>query len=119
MSQDINLIDPTGNVVAVAQVLREGELISGSVDLRNMPSHMLRKFEEFEEIVNDQIFSLVDQLQEEIAKFGLKAVFENGCQEALDDLQIYPSDGVLSFKLQTAAAAGASPTNGNGRVRNQ
>ena len=119
MSQEVALIDDTGAVVGVAQVDQERELFSGSVDLRAMPADMLRKFEEFEEIVNDQTFSLVDQVQQEIERLGLKAVFGNGRQEAIDDLQIYPTDGVLSFQLKTPVALAVDPTNGNGQARNQ
>lgn len=119
MSQNITLIDGTGAVVAAAQVDQERELFSGPVDLGQMPQSMFRKFEEFEEIVNDQAFSALDEVQDEIERFGLKAVFENGREEMLDNLQIYPSDSVLSFKLKSAVAATAAPTNGNGVARNQ
>lgn len=119
MSQNITLIDATGAVVAAARVDHERELFSGPVDLGNMPKNMIRKFEEFEELVNDQTFSLLDRIQDEIERFGLKAVFEDGRQEGIDDLQIYPSDRVLSFKLKSTAAATVDPTNGNGAGRNQ
>src|SRR6266542_4937818 len=119
MSQTVKLVDGAGAAVAVAQITRDRDLFSGSVDLRAMPQHMLRKFEQFEEFVNDQVFSLVDEIQEEIVGLDLKAVFDNGCTEALDDLQIYPSDGVLSFKLKSAVTAAAAPAHGNGRTRNQ
>ena len=121
MSQKVNLIDETGAIVAVAQVDRKQELFSGSIDLRNMPSDMLRTFQEYEDVVNDQTFSLLDQIQDDVERLHLKVQFENGRQEVLDDLQIYPSDSVLSFKVKTAVAAAANPTNGNGaaRVNNQ
>jgi hypothetical protein len=98
-AKSVTLIDPSRNVVATAQVVDKGTCFAGTVDLQTIPDNMRELFEDFEEVVCGQLFSSLDNLQERIASLGLKAVFEEGGETFISDLQIYPSTGDVSFKL--------------------
>ena len=85
--------------VATARVTDTAGFFSGSVDLSRMPSGLLQKFEEYEEIVGGQMFSLLDEIEEQINKLSLKVAFDEGWEAPLEDLQIYPSTKRVSFKV--------------------
>ena len=56
-------------------------------------------FEEFEELVNDQLFTHVDEIEEKIGALRLKAVFDTDHEAYVKDLQVFPGTGCVSFKL--------------------
>ena len=60
-----------------------------------MPDALLRKFEEYERLVNGQMFALLDDAEEQIESLSLKVILESGEEIAIEDLQIYPAPGVL------------------------
>lgn len=66
-------------------------------------------FKEFEEIVNGQMFASVDDIQDRIGAFHLKAVLETGRVVAVEDLQVFPSTGDVSFRLTEALASSGKP----------
>ena len=45
------------------------------------------------------MFSLLDEIQEKIAVISMKAVFENGREVEIKDLQVFPNTGGVSFKF--------------------
>src|SRR5260370_30592634 len=99
MNQQImQLIDPNRNVVATAHVEEKHGLFAGHVDLASMPPRLRQLFLEFEEMVNNQVFSVLDEIEDKIASVGLQIVFPNGQEASLRDLQIYPSTGGISFR---------------------
>ncbi len=98
-TRTVKLIDQTRHVVATAQVADEGAYYGGTIDLCQTPASLRALFEEFEEIVNGQMLSFLDDIQERIAAHPIKAVFESGQEVDIKDLQVYPSTGDLSFKL--------------------
>jgi hypothetical protein len=95
----VRIIEPGNNVLATAQVAEKDGGFAGSIDLRTMPVDLLRRFEAYEEIVNGQMFSLLDETEEEIRALALIVVFDEGREFPVEDLQIYPSVGRVSFKL--------------------
>lgn len=97
--QTANLLDPAGNVVATARVTDEGVHYGGTIDLRGTPPSLRALFEEFEENVNGQMFTFVDEVEEKIGALRLKAVFDAGHEAYVKDLQVFPSTGGVSFKL--------------------
>lgn len=99
-SLSVRLIDKNGNLVATARVDDEGTYFGGTVDLSPMPAALRRKFEEFEDLVNGQVFNLADEVQDQIAAEGLTAVFETGAEAVPEDLQIFPTIGTVSFKAR-------------------
>jgi hypothetical protein len=64
-----------------------------------MPPEMRRTFEEYEEIVNDQVFGLLDEIEDRINALSLRVVFNEGCESLIEDLQIYPSVNKVSFRV--------------------
>ena len=61
-------------------------------------------FDEFEEAVNDQIFSFADEIQAKIDSYGIRARFDDGLEAEVKDVQVFPSTGDVSFKLVDAPA---------------
>ena|SRR5438874_8426997 len=107
-TKHVKIIDPCRNVVATAQVAKQGDRLAGLIDLDLMPASLRQQFEEYEEIVNGQVFSLLDVIEEQIDTLGLRVVFGNGSEAAVEDLQIYPATGRVSFKIVKEPAQ--SPT---------
>src|SRR5258708_36158228 len=103
----VKLIDPRRNVLAAAQVADEGEHYGGTIDLARTPPDVCALFEAFEEVVNGQMFSLLDEVQARIGSLAIKAVFDDGSEVGVKDLQVFPSTGDVSFKLAAASAPGA------------
>ena len=95
----VKLIDPSRKVVATAQVADEGGYYGGTIDLRDTPPGLRALFEEFEEIVNGQMFAFLDDIQQRIGTLRLKALFDTRQEACVKDLQVFPSTGDVSFKL--------------------
>ena len=104
MLTTVKLIDHDQNVIATARVTREGNLFGGQIDLSVMPTPLLRTFEEYEEIVNGQMFSLLDEIEAKIDALALAVVFEDGQRASVADVQIYPGEKRVSFKAPGTAA---------------
>ncbi len=98
-TRTVKLIDQSGKVVATAQVDDEGTYYGGTIDLRDTPPSLRALFEEFEEIVNGQMFAFLDDIQERIGALPLKVVFDTGQEVHVKDLQVFPSTGDVSFRL--------------------
>jgi hypothetical protein len=106
MPQTVNIIDSARNVVATAVVQDLGSHFSGIVDLRQMPDALRRLFEEYEAVVNDQVFSVLDEIEGRISGEYLSVVFGDGSRALAGDIQIFPSTGNISFKpLRMASPA--------------
>jgi hypothetical protein len=95
----VRFIDAEGHVLATAQVTDEGTHFGGTVNLDGMPSTMRRVFDDFEEIVNGQMFSFLDEIEAKIRALPLRVLFGDAGEVPVRDLQIYPSTGDVSFKL--------------------
>src|SRR5437870_1029764 len=109
-TKTVKIIDPCGKVVATAQVAKRGDRFAGLIDLGPMPVSLRRQFEAYEEIVNGQVFSLLDEIEEQIGAFGLKAAFEDSSEAVVADLQVYPSTGRVSFKVVKEPAQSTTRT---------
>ena len=97
-TRTVKLIDQSRDVLAVTQVADEGDHYGGTIDLEGAPASLRALFDEFEEIVNGQMFSFLDAIQEKIGSLPIKAVFDNGREVYVKDLQVFPSTGEVSFK---------------------
>jgi hypothetical protein len=97
--QTITLIDSSRTVVATAQAVTKDGRLAGEIDLGPMPDPLRRTFEEFEEIVNGQMFSLLDAIESRIAALHFTAVLQDGREVVPEDLQIYPSGKRVSFAV--------------------
>jgi hypothetical protein len=108
-TRSVQLVDTSRNVLAVAEVTPEGDHFGGSIDLRSTPAGLRALFDEFEEVVNGQMFSFLDEIQEKIGALPIKAVFEDGNEADVADLQVFPSTGEVSFKLRGTSAQRTKP----------
>jgi hypothetical protein len=107
-SKAIRIIDEGGETVATAQVSERGVRLGGQIDLSSMPTRLRRKFEEYEEIVNGQMFSLLDEIEDQIRALRLKVAFEDGSEAPVEDLQIYPSTRRVSFRMAERSVRSAA-----------
>jgi hypothetical protein len=90
------LVDPLRHVLAAGNVTHDGKHYEGTIDPRDTPADIRALFDEFEEIVNGQMFSL-DEIQEKTGALNITAEFENGFGVHVRDLQVFPSTGDSSF----------------------
>ena len=95
----VTIFDGEGEVIATAAVELQGDYYSGTSNIDRMPNSLRKLFEEFEEIVNGQIFSRLDQIETRIASFPFSATFATGREFRIAKLQIFPNEGTLSFKI--------------------
>ena len=84
------------------------EHFGGVIDLTATPPALRDVFEEFEDIVNEQMLSFLDEVQKKIGSLALKAIFDDGLEAEVKDLQVFPSTGDVSFKLVGTPALTAS-----------
>jgi hypothetical protein len=105
----VKLIDQSRNVLAVARVALEDDHYAGSIDLTCTPPSLKALFTEFEEIVDGQMFSFLDEIQEKIGVVPIIAVFDNGEEGIVNDLQVFPSAGDVSFQCTSIPAFSIRP----------
>jgi hypothetical protein len=98
-SQRVTLIDQKRQVIARAEIAERDGAFVGWIDLSLMPVPLRQLFEEYEEIVDTQTFSLLDEIEEKIQNLHLKVIFDDGYEAALVDVQIYPSTNKVSFQI--------------------
>lgn len=96
----IDLFVQGHNRVAVLNVTFTGTHFEGTISLEQTPPHFKRLFEEYEEVVEGQMFSLLDQVEEKIGVIPFKVSYEDGTEAYVEDLQVFPSTGEVSFKTR-------------------
>ncbi len=99
MINPVTLLDAAGTVIARAEVSEEAGRFAGLIDLRPMPAALREVFSEYEQIVNGQMFALLDPIEERIAALRLRVIFPGGQAEAVEGLQIYPAEQRISFRV--------------------
>jgi hypothetical protein len=107
-TRTVKFLDKERKIVATAQVSEQEGRFSGSIDLSCMPENLRKTFETYEEIANGQIFSLLDEVEDEINALEFTAIFESGCKAVVSDLQIYPSSARVSFRTRAPADVAAA-----------
>lgn len=95
----LKIIDLCQTVVATAHVVKKDERFTGWVDLHAMPMNLRQLFDEYEEIVNGQLFSFLDEIEEQVNALQLSVSFDGGEEVNIEDLQIYPTTRRISFKI--------------------
>jgi hypothetical protein len=105
----VRLVDRSRAVLAVAHVTDEGGYFGGAIDLRSTPAHVLALFEEFEEVVNGQMFAFLDEVREKIGSLSLRAAFDDGSECDIEDLQVFPSSSDVSFRQAGEPARAVRP----------
>lgn len=103
----VRLVDNAERPLAIADVNRRDGYFAGTIDLRATPPELRALFDEFEEVVNKQAFTVADEIQEKLDALSIKAIFEDGSQADLCDLQVFPTAGDISFRLTSAPVLAA------------
>lgn len=98
--QPVYLLDQCNRRVAVLKVTFNGMHYEGTISLEHTPPELKRLFEEYEEIIEGQMFSLLDRIEEKIAVIPFKVSFENRTESYVEDLQVFPSTGAASFQTR-------------------
>ncbi len=104
-TQLIYLVDKSATKVAALNVALIGHHYRGTICLDATPPELKHLFEEFEENVEGQMFTLADEIEEKIRMLLLKVIFPNGTEACVEDLQVYPSTKRVSFKIRQATSA--------------
>lgn len=94
------LMDQQTRKVASLNVSETKGGFQGSICLEMTPQEIQGVFQKFEEVIEGQMFSLLDEVEEEIEKLSLQVVFENEDVFPVADLQVFPSRNVVSFQVQ-------------------
>ena len=102
-SRHVQIVDSQRMVLAEADVKAVDDHFAGVVDLRATPEPIRCLFDEFEEVVTEQMFVFLDQIQDQIEALALKVRFEDGQELSVHDLQVFPGSNELSFRLATLA----------------
>jgi hypothetical protein len=105
-AQPIHLLDQSRTRIASLSVAAVGSHYEGDVSLDATPSNLMKLFEQYEEIVEGQMFGLLDSIEENIADAGLRVAFEDGTEADVDDLQVFPSRKAISFGIRDTARTG-------------
>jgi hypothetical protein len=107
--KSVKILDAHRQVIATASVQDQEDRYVGTVTTEAMPGNLRSKFEEYEDLVTNQVFSLLDAIEEEIAATPFTAVFDNGSETAITDLQLYPKSGSITFKTTAAVVPALQP----------
>ena len=92
--QFVTIVDREGKAVATGEVERRGDRYVGTADVGRMPGPIRELFEGYEEIVDGQMFGLLDGIEEQVGGLRLAAVFKGGGRADVEDLQIFPGAGM-------------------------
>lgn len=96
--KNVILVDRSQRAIAKATIEERNGLFQGEVDLASMPLDVRQTFDEFEQIVNEAAFGCLDEMEQQITDLGIKAAFDDGSTAEVQDLQIWPSTGGISFR---------------------
>ena len=108
----IHLVDSNSAAIAELDVRLRDDRVEGTIDLRRTPPALRKLFDEFEAIVEGQMFGLLDEIEAKIAANRLRAAFADGTEAKIADLQVFPSSGAVSF----ATLEPSLPPNPRGRL---
>lgn len=92
------LVDAQGNLIGEVRVSVEEGLGSGEIDLSGTAPSIVSIFTRFEEVVNGQMLSVLDDVETEIRKLGARFLSAEGQALPVGDLQVYPALRVVSFR---------------------
>jgi hypothetical protein len=104
-TQTLYLVDQSSARIAILNVTLSGDLYRGTICLNAVPPQLKHLFEEFEENVEGQMYSLADEIEDSIGKIPLRVAFADGMEAYVEDLQVYPSTKRVSFKIRQASKA--------------
>ncbi|NOK20910.1 hypothetical protein [Corallococcus carmarthensis] len=92
------LVDAQGNLIGRVRVSAKGGRWSGEIDLGGTAPSVVSLFTRFEEVVEGQMLSFLDDVETEISRLGARLLVAGEEALAVEDLQIYPAPRVVSFR---------------------
>ena len=107
--ETVTIFDGERTLLATAEVEPRDGCYSGPINLDRMPEPLRLLFEEYERIVNGQVFSLLDEIEDRIAAIPFSLVFDDGREAHPKDLQIFPGSALISFRVAEAVMLGGDP----------
>ena len=94
----IQLVDPTGNTLAELLASDEAGWFSGRVLSRDLPIGMAKDLAWYDEVVQYQMLSYLDEAMAAVERWCLKVRFRDGSTPPVYSLHISPLDEV-SFRV--------------------
>src|SRR4051812_27152885 len=94
------LLDPSHGRVAILDVSPFGDHFQGTVDLASSPLPLRTLFRDYEDVVEGQVFSRLDAIEEKVAAASLQVEFDDGTVADVEDLQVFPTREAISFKAR-------------------
>lgn len=89
------------NRVNISNFSQTEDLVTGKIDPADLPGNIAELFLKYENLVNIQCFPEVDRLDQEIDSLDVEVVLdEEKIISDLENLQIYPSTGSVSFNVK-------------------
>jgi hypothetical protein len=116
LRRPVYLTDASANRLAKLDVSPLSDRFEGSIDLKRLPDELLQLFTEFEGVVEGQVFSRLDPIEERIKSAQFRVTWDDGARTPVDDLQVFPSTGAVSLRATPPASVpvkgpvGADPT---------
>jgi len=93
------LMDQSSARVAVLNVSFVGDVYRGTICLDGAAPELVRLFEQFEAVVEGQMFGLADEIERKIEAISLRALSEDALEARVEDLQVFPSTKRVSFRI--------------------
>ncbi|WP_342380708.1 hypothetical protein NVS55_13745 [Myxococcus stipitatus] len=93
------LVDARGHLIGVVRVSDKGGCWLGEIDLNDTAPGLVALFTRFEEVVYGQMLSFLDEMEAEIQQLGARLLTGEGKAIPVDDLQIYPAERGVSFRI--------------------
>ena len=98
MPKRITLYDRDHNILGIATVQDRGDFYAGYVDTSKMPAAARWTFERYEKLLNDEVLSMLDVIEQEIANMGIVSVDDDAVITTLQDVKLLPKAGTVSFR---------------------
>ena len=90
MAFHIRLLDNDQHLLATASVEDTSGCFSGTLCLCEMPALMRHVFEEYEQLANNQVFSLLDEIENRIEAMAIRGQFNDGRMFSLATCRFSP-----------------------------
>ena len=98
-SKKVSLIDPSGNTLAELLIADEVDgWLSGTVICQSFPREVKKALAWYDEVVQDQMLSYLDEASAAVQSFELQAKFSDGSAHKVYSLHISQNNEV-SFRL--------------------
>lgn len=93
--EKLTMFDSTGDAVAVLEINGQSEgWYTGRLLKRDFAPALQSALDRYDEVVENQILSLLDDALADVAAFDLKIQFSNGAPKQIFSLHVSPDDSI-------------------------